>query len=718
MVSSPADWLKQRSPWTLTAVGLVLVIAVGVADRLAPADMSLAIFYLVPILFVAWFAGRREGMFIAVACGMAWFAADLTQPATVWKSFIPYWNTVTRTAMFLAVAFILALVKSLNEELETKVEQRTRDLKVSILKHRLTEERLRTSELRFRQVTESIREVFWVTDTSKNQMVYISPGYEEIWGRTCESLYAAPDDWMNAIHHEDRDRVRQAALTKQRSGEYDEEYRIMRPDGSIRWIRDRAFPVRGDDGHVYRVAGIAEDITERKLAEAQVVILAHAVESTAELICITDLQDRFIFANRAFQLAHGYTLEEILGRTPEILYSPRNPPSLLAEILEQTRLGGWQGEVLDRRKDGTEFPIWLSTSLVKDQAGQVIGLLGVARDISERKQAEISLATLAQAVESTDELICITDLQDRFIFANRAFQEAYGYTLAELMGKAPEILFSPHNPPSLVAEVLEQTRLGGWRGEVLDRRKDGTEFPIRLSTSLVKNRAGQVIGLMGVAQDITQRKKLEKQIVEISDREQARIGQDLHDDLCQQLISIAFACKILEGKLWAKSLPEAEHAGDIAHVLDRAITKAREVARGLYPVKIASGGLSSALGELAANVSSQFHTDCAAECAENVPVSDIAVATHLYRIAQEAVANAVRHSRATHIVIGLHLVEGAVTLSVSDDGIGMPAELDRLTGMGLHTMQYRARIVGGRLEIQRRESGGTKVICSIHAKES
>jgi len=718
MLRRVADWLNQRSPSTLTVMGLVMAAVVGVADRRTPAELSFAIFYLVPILFVTWLAGRRAGVFIAVACGIAWFAADLTQPVATWKSFIPYWNLMSRTAVFLAVAFILSLVKALNEELEAKVERRTRDLKVSILKHRLTEERLRTSELRFRQVTESIREVFWVTDAQKNQMVYISPGYEQIWGRTCESLYAAPDDWMKAIHDEDRDRVRRAALTKQPSGEYDEEYRIVRPDGSIRWIHDRAFPVRGDDGNVYRIAGIAEDITERKREEAEVAILAHAVECTAELICITDSQDRFIFANRAFQLAHGYTLEEILGRTPEILYSPRNPPSLLAEVLKQTRLGHWQGEVLDRRKDGTEFPIWLSTSLVKDRTGQLIGLLGVARDISERKQAEISLATLAQAVESTGELICITDLEDRFIFANRAFQEAYGYTQAELVGRTPEILFSPHNPLSLVAEILEQTRLGGWRGEALDRRKDGTEFPIRLSTSLVKDRSGEVIGLMGVAQDITERKQLEKQIVEISDREQARIGQDLHDDLCQQLISIAFACKILEGKLWAKSLSEAAQAGDIAHVLDGAITKAREVARGLYPVKIASGGLSSALRELATDVSSQLHIDCAAECAENVLANDIAVATHLYRIAQEAVTNAVRHSRATHIVIGLHLVGGAVTLSVSDNGIGMPAEFDSLTGMGLHTMQYRARIVGGRLEIERRECGGTRVICSIHAKAS
>jgi PAS domain S-box-containing protein len=131
------------------------------------------------------------------------------------------------------------------------------------------EEALRESEHRFRQVTESIDEVFWLTDTAKNQMIYISPAYEKIWGRTCESLYATPQSWMEAIHPEDRERVRNAALTLQASAAYDVEYRIIRLDGSTRWIRDRAFPIRNESGRVYRVAGVAEDITSRRQLEEQ-----------------------------------------------------------------------------------------------------------------------------------------------------------------------------------------------------------------------------------------------------------------------------------------------------------------------------------------------------------------------------------------------------------------------------------------------------------------
>jgi PAS domain S-box-containing protein len=128
------------------------------------------------------------------------------------------------------------------------------------------EEERRETEIRFRQVTENIREVFWLTDPSKNEILYVSPAYEAIWGRDAHALYSSPHDWIEAIHPEDRDRVLKAAQTTQMTGDYDEEYRIVRPDGAVRWIRDRAFPVQGEDRRVIRVAGIAEDITERKRA--------------------------------------------------------------------------------------------------------------------------------------------------------------------------------------------------------------------------------------------------------------------------------------------------------------------------------------------------------------------------------------------------------------------------------------------------------------------
>jgi PAS domain S-box-containing protein len=131
------------------------------------------------------------------------------------------------------------------------------------------EEALRASEERFRQIAESISEVFWLTTPQKQEIAYLSPGYETIWGRQREAVYASPQSWIDAIHVDDRERVARAALNTSLAGAYDEEYRIVRPDGTIRWIRDRGFPVRDDGGQVVRVAGVAEDVTERRQLEAQ-----------------------------------------------------------------------------------------------------------------------------------------------------------------------------------------------------------------------------------------------------------------------------------------------------------------------------------------------------------------------------------------------------------------------------------------------------------------
>ena len=283
------------------------------------------------------------------------------------------------------------------------------------------------------------------------------------------------------------------------------------------------------------------DIRERRRAEAQVSMLAHAVESTAEPICITDLQNRFTFTNRAFQKTYGYSEKEILGKSPGILLSPNNPPSLLEEILAQSRITGWRGELLDRRKDGSEFPVFLSTSQINNESGQVIGLLAVAQDITERKQEEGQIQLLANAVESAGLLISITDDKNRFTFVNRAFLDAYGYTYKEVLGKTPRFLYSPKNPAGLCERVFLETLAANWKGEILNCRKDGTEFPIALSTSQIKDGQGNVIGLVGVAKDISELKQAEKQQAALSQLAYRLSAAIAPEEAARIILEIAFS---------------------------------------------------------------------------------------------------------------------------------------------------------------------------------
>ena len=266
MAQSTGKGPKRGQNLALAAASFATVIAIGAIDYYSPAEMSFAIFYLLPIMFVTWRAGRRAGVCVSIASAVMWLVVSLAQVMPGLESF-SYWNALSGLFVFLAMVFLLSEVKALNEGLKSKVAQRTGELQVSIGELEETDARLRASEERFRQLAEGIGDVFWMTDIENAQVIYVSPAYEAVWGRTCASWYESPRSRLEAVHPDDRGRVLQVAAGKQTRDGYDEEYRILRPDGAVRWVRDRAFPIRDKTGKVYRLAGIVEDITRRKLPE-------------------------------------------------------------------------------------------------------------------------------------------------------------------------------------------------------------------------------------------------------------------------------------------------------------------------------------------------------------------------------------------------------------------------------------------------------------------
>ncbi|MBI5395189.1 MAG: CHASE3 domain-containing protein [Verrucomicrobia bacterium] len=216
-----------------------------------------------------------------------------------------------------------------------------------------------------------------------------------------------------------------------------------------------------------------------------------------------------------------------------------------------------------------------------------------------------------------------------------------------------------------------------------------------------------------IARDIRERERLEKAVLDAGEREQRRIGQDLHDGLCQQLAGGAFMCRALEEELTPTAPHEAATAGRISELLNRAVNHARGLARGLHPVELEAGGLMSALEELAANVNEFFSVACRFECPHPVLVLDNTVAVHVFRIAQEAIHNAVRHGKPQNVEVSLTGARGAATLEIRDDGSGLPPEAGRRRGMGLDTMRYRANAIGATLDIRAGNPGGTIVTCAF-----
>jgi signal transduction histidine kinase len=219
-----------------------------------------------------------------------------------------------------------------------------------------------------------------------------------------------------------------------------------------------------------------------------------------------------------------------------------------------------------------------------------------------------------------------------------------------------------------------------------------------------------------LTREITERERLEKEILEISEREQQRIGHDLHDSLCQHLAATAMAGQVLGEKLAAKSLPETADARKIVSLVEDGITLTRDLAHGISPVEMESEGLVAALQALAANISKMFKVSCTFECDSPPSIDDKATITHLYRIAQEAINNAIRHGKPRQIVIGLSHRKEGVELTIEDDGAGLPDDWQKHRGLGTRIMAHRAAMMGGTFSIEPNPTGGTFAKCLVPAR--
>ena len=294
----------------------------------------------------------------------------------------------------------------------------------------------------------------------------------------------------------------------------------------------------------------------------------------------------------------------------------------------QARIIGIGREVSGLRKDGSLFPMELAVSEVKLRDRTLF--TGFIRDISARKESEKMLRHYAALVESSEDAIVGKTLEGYVTSWNRGAENIFGYSRAEMVGKHITVLM-PEDRKSEERVILDTIR----RGESVDhhetvrRCKDGRLIDVSVTISPIRDAEGTIIGASKLARDITSRKQLERQILEVSDREQRRIGHDLHDGLCQHLAGIEMLSQVLEKKLTSKFKDGAARAGHIASLVRDAIVQTRALARGLSPVTLESEGLASALHEHAVNLERIFGIHCRFDYDSQVPVPNHAMATHL-----------------------------------------------------------------------------------------
>ncbi len=375
-------------------------------------------------------------------------------------------------------------------------------------------------------------------------------------------------------------------------------------------------------------------------------------------------------------------------------------------------------------RDGKVAWFQCEARIIRRDDGEPWFIHGVGFDITELKRAEEALQqernVLYAILDTVGALIVVLDRGGQIVRFNRACERTTGFSFEEVRGKLFSDLFAKSEEGGDSAGLFEQPASGRTPKE-FERNwvtRSGTTRLIAWSSTILEGKDGTAKDIIATGIDITERKRLERAILEISGREQRRIGQDLHDGLGQHLTGIAFMSKVLEQKLSDRESPESAEAAKIVKLVNEAINKTRELSRGLLPVMVDAYGLMSALKQMAAEVEDLFHIPCAFQCDEPVLVQDVNSATHLYYIAQEAVNNAIKHGQARRILVALSAGEGEGTLVVEDDGRGILNSAAGHSGMGLRIMSYRANMIGGGSEIERNAEGGTTVTVRFPLRNS
>jgi PAS domain S-box-containing protein len=518
--------------------------------------------------------------------------------------------------------------------------------------------------------------------------------------------------------------------------------------------------VRDAAGTVLSYYGFITDLTVRKQAEAALRESEERyrlmVDAMPVLAWRCDAAGLCVDCNERWHEYTGQTPAEVRGNGWMAALHPDDRSRTLQKVKDDVAGGMiFQTEYRLRRATDNTYRWHLVRALpVKDATGQIMAWFGCAADIEDAKQAEQILLRSHQELdelvrgrtlelETTNRTLRESELRFRSLaeeipavtyitatgqtagtqYVSPQIQEMLGISAAEFVAD-PDLWFTivhPEDRPRVWAAV-ERLRQ---HGELLDleyrvAHRNGKIVWVRDRAALMRDAAKRPLVQQGVLMDITRRKELEQQVLAISEREQRRIAEDLHDGLCQHLSGLAFMAEALERQLTGQKSLAAKQAHRLAGLLDDAVTQARRTARGLFPVNMEAGGLREALRDLAGHVQEMFGTRCRLRCPQPVEVRDQTAALHLYRIAQEAVSNAMRHGKPSQITISLTQRAGQVQLTVRDNGRGLPKRRRATTGMGLAVMEHRARVIGATFAVANARPCGTVVTCRLplpHKKE-
>jgi PAS domain S-box-containing protein len=537
--------------------------------------------------------------------------------------------------------------------------------------------------------------------------------------------------WDAAIHPEDRAAKveRFSAMLAGIEPHFEAEYRIANRSGEWLWLAERGNVIERDpDGLPLRIVVVCREIgahkqaeealgtSEDKLAELALhesrTTLLTVAESSADVLALFDRDRKCVFLNRPI---HGLTPDPWLGAPVED-FAPPEDRARVHEIFERVIKTGVAHDFEQVFTDASHRVRCLEMRVRAVQSGErMLGAVVNITEVTQQRAQRDTLRTQARILETMREGVVLVDAANMVIrLTNPTFDRLFGYRTGELIGQSVEPFISlPATQRKRFERGLrDHNRMGAAPIEFECIRQDGSRYIASCVLSPL-SMAGTDHWL-AVINDVTERKRLERGIIEIANREQQRIGSDLHDGLGQELTGIALMLRRVAAQLTKEKSSARLDVEDVIGLVNHAIENTRSLARGLSPVSTQSGGLAAALNALAARASERYGVRVEFRNNVSVPLElNEAYATHLYRIAQEALTNVVRHSLATEVAIGLEIVGDELHLRIDDNGRGFTHQAaDGTAGLGLKMMRYRAQMLGGDLVLETSAAGGASVRCS------
>ncbi|CAA9243124.1 MAG: Multidomain signal transduction protein including CheB-like methylesterase, CheR-like methyltransferase and BaeS-like histidine kinase [uncultured Chthoniobacterales bacterium] len=630
---------------------------------------------------------------------------------------------------------------------------------IEITRRKKAEDELRESEARMRRTLEieTVGVIFFTTGGAINDA---NDAFLRMSGYTREDLARGIVRWDTMTAPEFIEPSKEALAELQRRGKtttYEKQY--IRKDGSRWWGLFSAKALSEEFGVEFIV-----DVTDRK--ETQQALAASEerfrtiADNVPQVIWTNDANGDAVYFNRRFFDYTGMTHDELRGPGWQTVVHPDDAPAAIERWQQAFASGAvFDAEYRLRAADGNYRWFLARNVPLRENNGKVMSWFGSATDIQDLKEAQAALTATEEKFRllvegAPDYAMFLLDPENNITFWSSGAERVFGWTPEEAIGQKGSLIFVEEDLATRadMKEIEGALREGAAPDRRWHVRKDGTRLWLDGFMRRLNHDDGTLRGFAKVAreateqkmadeklrqahaeleqrvhhrtkelqamnesleQEMAQRQKLERQVLEVSENERARISQDLHDSLCQELTATAFLLKS-RAKSLAREDPEAGEALiESAEMVNRNAGLARDLARGLHPLELGSGGLVSALRELASRTSQTV--TCTCECPRSLRVPSEAIAVNLYRIAQEAVTNALKHAKPTEVVICIERQKDEIHLVITDNGT--PRRRGKRGGLGIQMMQYRANVSGGMLKLESKQGKGTRVTCRVPVKQ-